>query len=449
MIRALLILSLALGCSKDGAGSADADADTDIDTDTDDTADPEPEPPPLLNGLYSAGFAVGPVPGLVVPLQLEFEMSMDEDENRTVNKAILRAANGAGDVSDDLATITDPIAVDADGNLVVDWPLFVLPGPFSPTEGDVEIESVMTGVIQSESKVCGDVTGDIVSFDMDLAGSTFGTTRWDDRILGTPSACVDADPEPVARITDCPDMVPGRVTDFPSGGEQREYELHLPDGYDGSSPAPLAVVLHGINSSIDDILGNDNLLDEALRTGHIVIAPQSLELGGTPAWDPVGMPDYNLDVVLFDDLITCMTEQYTIDPDRIHVTGMSLGGIFTGTLIQARSNIIASAAPFSGGTFTSKSDGWDPIPTLVSWGGVEDTSHGQDFHDLASLMIDGLGEDGHFLISCDHGGGHSLRAELWPYTFQFFQDHPKGVDPLPYADAGLPELFPEYCFIVE
>jgi poly(3-hydroxybutyrate) depolymerase len=242
-------------------------------------------------------------------------------------------------------------------------------------------------------------------------------------------------------------MVPGRSTDFPSGGSDREYELHVPDGYVPGTATPLVFVFHGIGSSIDGMLGAENLLDEANETGHILVAPQALERGGTAAWDPVGGPDYNLDVVLFDDLFTCMSEQYTIDPERVYVTGMSLGGIFTGTLISSRSDVLAAAAPFSGGLFRPKSAGSVPIPTVVSWGGVEDSYYDQDFDALAAQMIDSLGNDGHFVIQCNHGLGHSLSAEVWDYAFQFFTDHPRGVAPPPYAETDLPEIFPEYCSI--
>jgi hypothetical protein len=126
---------------------------------------------------------------------------------------------------------------------------------------------------------------------------------------------------------------------------------------------------------------------------------------------------------------------------------MSLGGIFTGTLISSRSDVLASAAPFSGGLFRPKSDGWVPIPTVVSWGGEEDIYYDQDFDVLAGQMVDALGNDDHFVIQCNHGLGHSLSAELWDYTFQFFADHPRGVTPAPYAGVGLPDVFPDYCSI--
>ena len=433
MMRWLFLLAPSLGCSKSEV--------------SDDTAAPEAELP-MLNGLYSAGFLVGPVAGLVVGLQLEFEMTKDEEGKRTIDQVILRAANDVGEVSEDLA-VTNGVAVDMDGNMSVDWPMFTLPAAFSPTSGDVDIKSVMNGQIRTSDFVCGEVTGEIVSFEMDLAGSTFATTRWEDRILGTPSGCPGAELDELTRISDCPAMEEGRTTDFPSGVADREFELHIPDGYDSSTPTPLVVVLHGIGSSIDSILASDNLLDEANRTGHIVIAPQALERGGTAAWDPIGDPAYNADIALFDDMVYCMSDQYNIDPERVHVTGMSLGGIFTGTLIATRSDVIASAAPFSGGIFREKVEGWVPIPTLLSWGGEEDTYYGQNFHDLAAQMTDVLMDDGHFVISCNHGLGHALGAELWPYAFRFLMDHPRGVDPLPYVGAGLPEEFPSYCAIVE
>ena len=120
---------------------------------------------------------------------------------------ILRAANSEGEVSEDLATASG-IAVDEDGNVEVDWPLFTLPAAFSPTSGDVDIKSVMSGQIRSEDFICGEVTGEIVSFD-GPAGSTFGTTRWENRILGTPSGCPGAELQEVERIADCPVMTEG------------------------------------------------------------------------------------------------------------------------------------------------------------------------------------------------------------------------------------------------
>ena len=93
-----LLFVLGFGCSK----SEDV-SNNEGQPSTDDTAQPAAddtavieEDAPLLNGLYSSGFLVGPVAGLIVGLQLEFAMSEDEEGNRLIEQVILRAANDAG-----------------------------------------------------------------------------------------------------------------------------------------------------------------------------------------------------------------------------------------------------------------------------------------------------------------------------------------------------------------
>ena len=84
-----LMMALATGCSSKDSESVEdggpAGTDDSGETMGDDTASPEDEAP-LLNGLYSSGFLVGPVSGLVVGLQLEFAMSEDEDGNRRYSR---------------------------------------------------------------------------------------------------------------------------------------------------------------------------------------------------------------------------------------------------------------------------------------------------------------------------------------------------------------------------
>jgi len=447
MTRFVLPLILWLGCDPK-TEETDSQADTAAIATGDTGGAPQAEELPILDGLYSTGFAVGPVAGLVVGLQLDVSMSVDEDGVRTIDTISMRAANIDGELSEPMSS-AEAIPVGADGSLVVDWGSFTLPSAFSPTGGAVDLEAAMVGTILSESMLCGDVTGTIASFSIDLDGSTFGTVKWEDRILGTPSACEEVVLEDTPRIVDCPVMAEGRTSDFTSAGHDREFELVLPDGYEGSTPVPIVFTYHGLGSSIEGMLGAENLLDEANRTGHIIVAPQAMDRGGQAAWDPIGAPHINQDVVLFDDLLTCLSEQYAIDSQRVHVMGMSLGGIFAGTLITTRSDVLASAAPFSGGLMSPKVEGWEPIPTVVSWGGEDDISNGQDFHALAGSMMDTLSGDGHFIAGCDHGLGHSLAPEMWPYAFRFFQDHPQGVDPLPYSSTVLPSEFPDYCFIVD
>ncbi len=129
------------------------------------------------------------------------------------------------------------------------------------------------------------------------------------------------------------------------------------------------------------------------------------------------------------------------------MVGGGLGGLMTGTLISTRSDVFAAALPFSGGFMTQPTAETLPIPTLVSWGGVDDTYYGQDFDSLASQMIDTLSGRGHGVVSCNHGAGHNLNEAFWPWALTFLADHTRGSTALAYADA-LPEVYPEYCEVV-
>ena len=112
---------------------------------------------------------------------------------------------------------------------------------------------------------------------MDLAGSAFGDSLGESHPRHT-IWCPGAELQEVERIADCPVMT--EEDQLPVGYDTAEFELHLPS-YDGNTDT--MVILHGIGSSIEAMLGSANLLEEASRTGRIIIAPQALERGGTAA----------------------------------------------------------------------------------------------------------------------------------------------------------------------
>ena len=198
MTRCALALVLLMGCDSTKEGTVSHD-DTAVIVTGD---EPEVEELPLLNGLYSTGFAVGAVAGLVVGLQFDVSMSADDDGDRTIDSIIMRAVNVDGDVSEPMSS-AEAVPVGADGSLSVNWGPFILPADFSPTGGMVELDAVMEGRVLSDSMICGDVNGAITSFSMDLEGSTFGTVKWEDRILGTPSACPSCFPRVYAQVYTC------------------------------------------------------------------------------------------------------------------------------------------------------------------------------------------------------------------------------------------------------
>lgn len=255
----------------------------------------------------------------------------------------------------------------------------------------------------------------------------------------------DLRPEPVYTGAEaCPEIVEDENEGFLSSGEERKFRVVLPAEPQG---APVLFAWHWLGGNSRQII-NYMGMDEVAEAGAIVVAPDSN--GNVYEWDFIGEPDGNVDLVLFDDLLGCLYEQYDVDLDRVYATGMSAGGLWTTYLTMHRSEWLASTAIFSGGNgvFTSYATPTHDIPVLAIWGGVDDLYSGLSFDDATRELIDNLRADGHFVAACDHGGGHTLPSDPMGFGWEWLEAHPKGVDPEPYAQ-GLPSDFPDYCYLPE
>ncbi len=399
----------------------------------------------MPNGTYLVQFSLAPVGGLQVPLQAEAQSLEGPDGERVITLDV-KATNEAGDLSDVLYSVTAPLA--DDGSWTTEETAFVLPGAFAPTGSDVEVSVTMAADSSSADGFCGTLTGAIVTFDMDLAGSTFGAVPWEARADGGAASC-DAGGGGFDPIEACPSVSAGVNTGFGSAELERSFELVVPTQYDDGRPWPVIFVFHGLGGTIGDLLdGASNLRPFADERGALLVVPQGADFGGSPGWDAANPPPRNRDIQLFDDLLTCLGDQYVVDPERVYATGMSNGGLMTGALIAHRSEVIAAAAPMSGGVITDWSTEAAKLPTLITWGGEDDEAYDQDFHALSLDLIAESDARGGFYAACNHGLGHELREEFWPWTLEFLLAHPRGREGSPFA-GGLPDLFPDYCSVPE
>jgi polyhydroxybutyrate depolymerase len=112
-----------------------------------------------------------------------------------------------------------------------------------------------------------------------------------------------------------------------SSGERREYLLHVPSSYDPSSAVPLVITLHGFAqwpANQASVSQWNKLADEE---GFIVVYPSGT---GFPkrwraAWDGNDPQSVDIEVQYFRDLLDQLSRDYTIDPDRVYVNGLSNG----------------------------------------------------------------------------------------------------------------------------
>ena len=141
---------------------------------------------------------------------------------------------------------------------------------------------------------------------------------------------------------------------FPlAGSEGMRYALSVPAGYDASDPRPLILALHpgGANMPYYGGAFMRQVVEPALRSWNpIIVAPDAPTRAWTSATSEQAV------MALLEDIV----EEYGVDPDRILVTGFSLGGRGTWFMATRHPEFFTGAMPIAG------SPGGDSLESLKS-----------------------------------------------------------------------------------
>jgi predicted peptidase len=142
---------------------------------------------------------------------------------------------------------------------------------------------------------------------------------------------------------------PGKNTGFLNktieiDGEEREYVVYLPADYTPDTPWPLIMFLHGAGER-----GDDGLIQTEVGIGTAIRRHRD--------WFPavVVMPQCPEDLVWTDvrphmeAILAAAREDYNIDPQRIYLTGISMGGYGTWIWGAEKADTFAALLPICGG----------------------------------------------------------------------------------------------------
>ncbi len=125
-------------------------------------------------------------------------------------------------------------------------------------------------------------------------------------------------------------------------GYNRAYLLYVPKCYDGSSPYPLIIVLHGHGGN-DSSLYYNGFNERSEFMGYIAVYPRGIN----KAWN-VGYGGDDDDVDFISELIDTLKANYNIDSKRVYATGHSNGGYLCYTLAVELPAKISAIAPVEG-----------------------------------------------------------------------------------------------------
>lgn len=134
----------------------------------------------------------------------------------------------------------------------------------------------------------------------------------------------------------------------------RHYTVRLPRGYDDTIAYPLLMVLHGCHQdhhAIREITAFDDIAD---REGLIVVYPFVTGWTRTRSkncwgwWEPGQIRPGAGEVEDLWQIVTQLCVELSIDPDRIHVTGLSSGAAMAVALAVAHCDEVASVVSVAG-----------------------------------------------------------------------------------------------------
>jgi predicted peptidase len=200
------------------------------------------------------------------------------------------------------------------------------------------------------------------------------------------------------------------------------YQLYLPTDYgkEQGKKWPLILFLHGAGERGDDINlvkkhGPPKLLDgntDSPVTQFIVVSPQC------PAnkwWEPRDV------ITLLDEV----SQKYEVDPDRVYLTGLSMGGFGTWETASRFPERFAAIAPICGGGDPRRVRALKDMPTWVFHGDKDPTVPVQRSIEMVEALKQ-IGNDAKFTRY--PGAGHDSWTATYnnPQLYEWFLQHKRG-----------------------
>lgn len=204
---------------------------------------------------------------------------------------------------------------------------------------------------------------------------------------------------------------------------ETQYFLYVPKSYDPSVSHPLIVIGHGGNGAMArdyarraSLAGLGPFVAHAEREGYILAAPLT-ERG----WGTIG------DSIVMS-LISKLTREYRIDPDRIYLTGHSMGGHLTWRSGIFLADRWAAIAPMSGGydyVENQQVHHLFNVPGFTTYGEREPYQI-NEFNEKIRLWME---ERDYPWVHHEKKGGHQIFADEIPKVFAFFDEHARNLYP--------------------
>ncbi len=159
-------------------------------------------------------------------------------------------------------------------------------------------------------------------------------------------------------------LLPVQAVDITVDNIKRNYLVYVPKNL--GSKRPLLISCHGMNQDAAYQKGMLAIESVADTAKFVTVFPNGIDKG----WDISGDRDINFVKALIEEMVT----KYDIDPNRVYLSGFSMGGMFTYHAMNKIADKIAAFAPISGYPMggTTANASVRPIPIIHTHGTSDD-----------------------------------------------------------------------------
>ena len=194
-------------------------------------------------------------------------------------------------------------------------------------------------------------------------------------------------------------------------GETIPYQLYIPSNYDASKEYPIVLAFHGSgqrSQTTDMVLKRYQMAtvwakdSEAGINECIVLAPHCATKDNMENWTTLmqyrnGIHDNSFDAMpkltASYNLLLDIMKEYSVDEDRVYMTGLSAGGFATYTLAIEHPETFAALAPDAAGADPSKVAAIADIPTWIFHASDDPTVNVDEYLVPTLEALDAAGAD--------------------------------------------------------
>lgn len=210
-------------------------------------------------------------------------------------------------------------------------------------------------------------------------------------------------------------------------GSGMPYRVFIPPGYSTSQVYPLILFLHGAgergNNNTSQLNNNANGAMQLVSDANLAIQKVIMVAPQCPTADFWGGGSTNTPL---HDILNDVSAEFRVDPDRIIVTGLSMGGYGTWGLTASNPSRFAAGVPMSGGGDTNAAGSVAALPYWF-FHAVNDGTVGVD---QSRALVGALRNAGASVIYTEYAtGGHGIWSVAYnnPLLFRWMMAQRRGA----------------------